>query len=257
MEVTEGLLKKNFPGSNGSPGIVFGGTAFRNSIYRTSRLRAEHGSAHAMFNAPDPINNPVNRLPLGYFISRVVATHARNTGSTKRHYWRYADDLLEVFGPQRLGECVFEAVLEEAGLNEDTKIDMPKVNGKKVSVSAMQIKQRYATLYDQWREMKGTGIALKALMAEIGLLGRTADHLCKQGDTNIVVFGHSHDWDLDKDTWFVDDRIYANCGTWCDEGKLCTWVESEKDRKKGRHYVRVMDWNNGTPKNRKEGYVDL
>jgi len=105
MEVTEGLLKKNFPGSNGSPGIVFGGTAFRNSIYRTSRLRAEHGSGHAMFNAPDPINNPINRLPLGYFISRVVATNARNTGSSKRHYWRYADDLLEIFGPQRLGNA--------------------------------------------------------------------------------------------------------------------------------------------------------
>lgn len=75
----------------------------------------------------------------------------------------------------------------------NTKIDMPKVNCKKVSVTAGQIKQRYALLYNQWREMKGTGIALKALMAEIGLLGRMANHLCKQGDTNIVVFGHSHD----------------------------------------------------------------
>jgi UDP-2,3-diacylglucosamine pyrophosphatase LpxH len=257
MGVTGELVAKNFPGPNNSPGIIFGGTAFRNSIYRTSRLRAEHGSAHAMFNAPDPVNSPVNRLPLGYFISRVVATNARDTGSSKRHYWRYADDLLEAFGPQRLGASVFEAVLEEAGLNENTKIQMPKTNGKAVPVTAGQVKQKYAALYDQWQEIKGAGIALKALMAEIGLLGRMADHLCKQGDTNIVVFGHSHDWELDKDTWFVEDRIYANCGTWCDDEKLCTWVESQKDRDKNRHYVRVMNWNNGIPEPLKEAYVGL
>ena len=251
MGVTRELVTKSFPG------IIFGGTAFRNSIYRTSRLRAEHGSAHAMFNAPDPINSPVARLPLGYFISRVIATKARDTGSSKRHYWRYADDLLEAFGPQRLGASVFEAVLEEAGLDETTEILMPKTNGKVMFVTAGQVKQKYAALYDQWQEIKGTGIALKAMMAEIGLLGHMADHLCKQGDTNIVIFGHSHDWKLDKDVWFVEDRIYANCGTWCDEKKKCTWVESEKDREKGRHFVRVMDWNNANPELLKEADIAL
>lgn len=257
MGVTRELVTKNFPGPNNSPGIIFGGTAFRNSIYRTSRLRAEHGSAHAMFNAPDAINNPGSRLPLGYFISRVIATKARDTGSARRHYWRYADDLLEAFGPQRLGASVFEAVLEEAGLDETTEIVMPKRNGKSRSVTAGQVKEKYTALYDQWKEIHGTGIALKAMMAEIGLLGRMADHLCKQGDTNIVVFGHSHDWKLDKDVWFVDDRIYANCGTWCDEEKPRTWVESQKDRGKNMHIVRVMDWNDGEPKPLKKADVPL
>jgi hypothetical protein len=87
MGVNQALLTKNFPGPPGSPdpsGIRLGGTAQHNSVYRTSRLRAEHGSAYAMFNAPDTINNPGTRLPLGYFIGRVVATKTRDTGSMDR-----------------------------------------------------------------------------------------------------------------------------------------------------------------------------
>jgi UDP-2,3-diacylglucosamine pyrophosphatase LpxH len=265
MGATKELIAKNFPGKKNSQknsqknsrGMVFGGTALNNSVYRTSRLRAEHGSAHAMFNAPDAINSPGSRLPLGYFISRVIATKARDTGHADRHYWTYADDLLEILGPQKLGTSVFEAVLEEADLDDDTKIHMPKRNGKSKIVTAGQVKEKYAALYDQWKKTHGIGLALKAMMAEVGLLGRMADHLCKQGDTNIVVFGHSHDWKLDKDVWFVEDRIYANCGTWCDEKKPCTWVESQKDRGKNRHIVRVMDWNNGKPKRREEAHVPL
>jgi len=251
MGVNLQIIQKNFPG------MIFGGKAINNSVYRTSRLRAEHGSAYAMFNAPDPINGSGSRLPLGYFISRVVATKSRDTGSADRHYWMYADDLLEALGPQRLAASVFEAVLEEAGLNENTKIRMPGRSSNAAAVTAGEVKKKYADLYDQWKDAFGSGAAFKAMMAEIGFLGNIADHLCKQSDTNIVIFGHSHDWKLDKDKWFVDDRIYANCGTWCDEEKPCTWVESQKDRKKRRHVIRVMDWNEGKPKKLDTAYVPL
>lgn len=251
MGVNIELIEKNFPG------MIFGGTALYNSVYRSSRLRAEHGSAYAMFNAPDAINSPGTRLPLGYYISRVVATKSRDTGSADRHYWTYADDLLETLGPQRLAANVFEAVLEEACLNDKTKILMPKRNGKAVSVTVDQVKEKYAALYDQWQETYGAGVAFKAMMAEIGFLGNLADRLCKKSDTNIVIFGHSHDWKLDKDKWFVDDRIYANCGTWCDDSKPCTWVESQKNTKKRRHFIRVMDWNIGQPKELQAADVPL
>ncbi|TKJ32506.1 MAG: hypothetical protein CEE38_23085 [Planctomycetes bacterium B3_Pla] len=280
MGVTGDLIKENFHG------MTFGGLTLHNSVYRTSRLRAEHGSAHAMFNAPPVRYGAGTQLPLGYFISRIVATKARDTGDAERHYWSYADDLLEMVGPQKMAACVFEAVLEEAGLDEATKIVMPKKNGKakskddkktgkaksattgqskkknneddqKVCVTAGEIKERYANLYDRWEEYNGRGAGFRAVMAEIGLLGRVADRLCTQGDTNIVVFGHSHDCKLDKDAWFVKDRIYANCGTWCDEKKKCTWVESQKDRDNNRHVVRIMKWNKGKPKKLKEKHVPL
>lgn len=248
MELTREVVEKHFGNHSDPqhPGMVFGGTGVWNSgssVYRSSRLRAEHGSAHAMFNAPDPINNPGSRLPLGYYISRVVATRNHNTGHTDRHWWTYVDDILEAVGPDKFAACVFEALLEEAHLPLNTEIIMPKRNGQPVTVNAQQISETYENLYDQWKERVGAGIAFKSILAEIGYLDDAADRLCKKNDTNIVVFGHSHNWELDKDSWFVEDRIYANCGTWCDSPKKpWTYVEVETLRDQNTRWVRVHEW---------------
>jgi len=255
MQVTEIILKRYFPK------IIFGGSAANKSRYRTSRLVAEHGSSYAMFNAPDPINNPRNRLPLGYFISRVAATKAARTGDAKRHYWTYFDDFLELLGPQKLPQAAFEAIMEEAGLSENTEIIIGTQEGKldetKITVKASEVKQKYANLYEQWESTYGKGMAFKAVMAEIGYLGDLADYLSKKGDTNIIIFGHSHASELDKDSWFVDDRIYANCGAWCDEKEPCAYVETEKNDEKERYFVRLFEWKKGTPKKIKEEFVKL
>ena len=246
MELTEEVVETHFK-NNSDPqrqGMIFGGTATWNagsSVYRSSRLRAEHGSAHAMFNAPDPINNPGSRLPLGYYISRVAATETYNTGHGDRHWWTYADDVLEAVGPDKFAPAVFEAILEEARLPLDTPIVMPKRDGKTEPVDARQISARYQNLYSQWKERVGVGLAFKSILAEIGYLDDAADRLCKKNDTNIVVFGHSHDWDLDKDSWFVEDRIYANCGSWCDSPPY-TYVEIETLRDQKKRKVRVHEW---------------
>jgi len=247
MGITKAFIDKVWPE------MVFGGSALNDSIFRDGRLLAEHGSAHALFNAPDPFNSPGNRIPLGYYISRVIATKAAKTGSPDRHYWTYIDDLLEIFGPQTLPQSVLEAVLEEAGLDDNTGIRMRTINNKPIYTTAKDIKDKYAKLYSQWEEHKGKGMAFKAVMAEIGWLGDLADHLTKKSDTRIVVFGHSHDWQLDKDSWFVRDRIYANCGAWCDDKKPATFVETE--RTKDKHYVRVMSWDGTSVKKEDENYV--
>lgn len=248
MGVTQAVLERHFQK------MKFGGSALRDSVYNSSRLRAEHGSAHAMFNAPDHVNNPGSRLPLGYFISRVVATGQRNTGRADRHYWSYADDFLEMLGPQTMAQSLFEAMLEEAGLPDDEPIKMPPPAR---DTNAAEIKQKYARLYDQWAETRGPGAAFKAVLAEIGLLGGLADSLCKRGGTNVVIFGHNHNATLDKDSFFVDERIYANCGTWCEENKPCTYVETEKDDENRKHHVRVMKWEDNQPVQVDEATVRL
>ena len=247
MELSQEVIEKHFKNKKKPklPGMIFGGSMTWNagsSVYRSSRLLAEHGSAHAMFNAPDPINNPGSRLPLGYYISRIVATITYNTGSNKRHWWTYIDDILEMVGPDKFAPCVFESILEEAKLSSNTEIVMPKRNNKAIKITAQQILDTYKNLYDQWKERVGTGIAFKSILAEIGYLDDAADRLCKKNDTNIVVFGHSHDCILDKDSWFVNDRIYANCGTWCDSPKPWTYVEIETLRDKKERYVRLYKW---------------
>jgi UDP-2,3-diacylglucosamine pyrophosphatase LpxH len=251
MSITEKFVTETFPG------IIFGGSAARKSAYRSSRLLAEHGSAYAMFNAPDPINNPGSRLPLGYFISRVAATQAARTGHADRHFWTYADDMLEMLGPQKMPQSVFEAVLEEADLPGDVEIKMAPVEGQPTSIRANLVKERYANLYEQWQSNYGPGMAFKSVMAEIGYLGDLADYLSKKMDTNIVIFGHSHTSDLDKDSWFLKEkRIYANCGAWCDEGERCTFVETEKDEGIRKHYVRLKSWNGKNAGLMKEEYVE-
>jgi UDP-2,3-diacylglucosamine pyrophosphatase LpxH len=263
MELTQKVVETHFKNKSDKdqPGMVFGGTAVWNagsSVYRSSRLRAEHGSAHAMFNAPDPLNNPGSRLPLGYYISRILATKAYNTGHEDRHWWTYADDILELVGPDKLAPCVFEAILEEARLPRDTEIVMPKRNGQTQTVNAREVSVRYENLYSQWKERVGAGLAFKSILAEISYLDDAADRLCKKNDTDIVIFGHSHDWVLDKDSWFVEDRIYANCGTWCDSPKKpWTYVEVETPRDRSRRWVRVNEWMGEKPgKVLKESYVD-
>lgn len=257
MQVTEKLISEYFPE------IVFGGKAGNKSSYRTSRLVAEHGSSYAMFNAPDPINSPGKRLPLGYYISRIAATKTVKTGDSNRHWWTYFDDILELLGPQKLPQSAFEAILEEAGLNDDTKIQMKAFDSnvpnddQKSFIKASDIKHKYANLYEQWESHYEKGMAFKAVMAEIGYLGDIADNLCKKGDTNIVIFGHSHDSELDKDSWFTDDRIYANCGAWCDEDKPSSFVETEKDTATNRYNVRLFDWKEGKAVQKNEQFVEL
>lgn len=253
MELTREVVEKHFKNNSHPkrPGMVFGGTAAWNSgssVYRSSRLLAEHGSSHAMFNAPDPINNPGSRLPLGYYISRVVATKTYNTGHGDRHWWTYVDDMVEAVGPDKIASCVFEALLEEASLPLNTQILMPKRDGQTMLVDAGEISERYKNLYSQWKERMGVGIAFKSILAEIGYLDDAADRLCKKNDTKIVVFGHSHDWELDKDSWFVEDRIYANCGTWCDSPqKPWTYVEIETLRDQKKRWISVREWKGEKP----------
>ena len=206
-----------------------------------------------MFNAPDPINNPGSRLPLGYFISRVAATKQARTGSAKRHYWTYFDDFLELLGPQKLPASAFEAIVEEAELSDDLDIKMCSGNTIKIK----DVKAKYSELYEQWKIYYGKGFAFKAVMAEIGYLEDFADMLTKKGDTNIVIFGHSHESELDKDKWFVENRIYANCGAWCDKEETCAFVETRKDNDDRKHHIRLLYWENNQAVEKKNESIEL
>lgn len=235
------------------PKARFGAGTGGISVFQSSRVHAEHGSAYALFNAPDPINNSRTRLPLGYFISRVIATRTARTGKSNREYARYADDLLECLGPQTLAQSVFEALLEEAKIADSEIIQLPGGS----TTTAGEIKQRYANLYEQWSHSKGAGSAFKAVMAEISYLDDVADNLCKKGGTNVVVFGHSHEPKFDKDTWFVADRIYANSGAWCEGKGIGQFVKTAEITAgtKRRQQVSLCQWAGGEEKLLKQDSV--
>jgi UDP-2,3-diacylglucosamine pyrophosphatase LpxH len=234
MQVTAQDIARLFPG------MRYGGSALRNSAFRVGRVFASHGSAYGMFNAPDPSNDPGAQLPLGYYLTRLAATKHNRTGDDSRGYFGYVDDLLEVLGPSKLAQCVVEAAREDAGLAADVSIKMRAIGATERSVSAEQISTCYSDLYDQWKSTRGSGRAFKGVLAEIGMLGPTADGLCKSSDTNVVIFGHTHKWELDKDSLLVADRVYANCGAWCEQGRPRTFVELDRDG--GKRTVSVCRW---------------
>ncbi|MBW2589600.1 MAG: metallophosphoesterase [Deltaproteobacteria bacterium] len=202
------------------------------------RQLAEHGHRYALFNAPPYFSEHFYGLPLGYFISRVEATRKGKTNKGGRNYRTYLDDFLEVLGSATLPQCVLEAVLEETGLGDDAEFKVKTKSGDLVTISAAQVKQRYKDLYDDWPEKVVS--TPRAVFAELDRLAPIADKLCKNGKHKVCIFGHSHKAEIDKDTWFVDDRIYANTGYWC--GSQCTFVETDKLETENAYLVRLMQW---------------
>lgn len=211
------------------------------------RMLAEHGHRYALFNAPPKFTNNIMGLPLGYFLSRIDATRKAQTNSDSRNYRTYLDDALELLGKQTLSQCVLEALLEEANLDEDTKFILKKRDGSTFPVKASEVKETYKDLYDDW---PATIVSKpRAVFAELDKLGPVADLLCKHGKRQVCVMGHSHKAEIDKDSWFGDTRVYANSGFWC--GSNCTFVDVEKDDN-SNYTVKLGRWSNGTVNYKKE-----
>jgi hypothetical protein len=89
-------------------------------------------------------------------------------------------------------------------------------------------------------------------------------------NVNIVIFGHTHipfmdptyEPDLPRDGagYTGDDacrHIYANCGTWVDQSKHSTYVETEEVAKERRHYIRIKKYPENEVLNGYEGFVRM
>lgn len=207
--------------------------------FSSHRLIAEHGHRYAMFNAPPRYSQNIMGLPLGYFISRVEATKKARTDSEGRAYHTYVDDLIEMLiDQQTLPQSVLEAVIEEAGLDENlAAYQMKRKDGQPAQpIPAATVKETYKNIYNDWPSAVVS--KHRAVFAELDMLGPIADRLCKDGFYKVCIFGHSHKSEMDRDTLFVKDRIYANSGYWC--GENCTFVEVEESD--GKYNVSLVKW---------------
>ena len=225
MHASELIIKAHFPN------FVYCPVRFS-----SNRLIAEHGHRYAMFNAPPRYSKNILGLPLGYFISRIEATKKAISDRDGRQYQTYVDDFIEVLGEQTLPQSVLEAVIEEAGLDEDIKYKIKRPNGQIQLIPANQVKEDYKNIYNDWPSANVS--KHRAVFAELDLLGPIADKLCKDGLYQVCILGHSHKKEIDRDTWFVNDRIYANTGYWC--GENCTFVEVEENH--DGYTVGIVEW---------------
>jgi hypothetical protein len=241
-------------------------------IYTVGTLAAEHGNNYCLFNAPDTWTAQDTFLPLGYFISRIVAYKILKTGSSEDPRDIFFHFLKEFMKSPDFIEDMFDALANDAGLNPDDNIDVLGIPGYPAQVTVDTIGKRFSKPLQNWKNTRGNINVPTAIMSDLENLSLAASLAYFEhfgSNTSIVIFGHTHIPTMDKQYKFnpfegiadytSDDPceyIYANSGTWIDKGKYgCTYVETEEVPDEKRHYVRVKKYPENTSVD--EGFVEM
>jgi hypothetical protein len=192
-------------------------------VYRSGLLHAEHGHRFDdIFNMPDYLCDPAFGRPIGYIITRLVASFT-TSGYSLFDLPTYLDDIAEAaLTDQNIYETIIEGLAERAGMSGKDTIKMPY--GDDLSIE--EAKRRYGKL-----QQKYSFLEFVRELWDRSSLGWHADRLCSKSDINVVIFGHSHKALLDKDFFLVKDRIYANTGSWCKHNAYCVMVDKQKKTK--------------------------
>lgn len=262
---TKQFMETTFPGIR-----FFCNSTVPRGIYTVGTLAAEHGNHYCLFNAPDLWTAKDTFLPLGYFISRIVAYKVLMTG--------YADDPRDIFfkflkdymkRPDFI-EDMFDAIAKDAGLKPNDSIDVTGIPGYPASITVDTVGKRFGNLIQKWKNTPGNINVLAAIISDLEDLSWAASLAYFEhfgSNTNIVIFGHTHIPTMDKQYDPFSDKtahtsddpcryIYANSGTWVDKGKYgCTYIETEEVSDKKRHYVRVKKYPDNTCIH--EGFVKM
>lgn len=274
---TREFLEANFPGIR-----FFCNSDIPVGSYNVGTISAEHGDRYCLFNAPDSLTASDTFLPLGYFISRLVARKVRETGSSENFIAILAAFLKNFMDNPEFIPDMFLAIARDAGLKESDTFKMTGVPGFPEALTVGKVARRFAGLVRKWDSAQGRVDWTTAALSDIGNLWASANsafHLSTASNINIVIFGHTHVPAMNR--YFVREpgknsdkskipcrSIYANCGTWVDQkqprspnprtGNVanyeCTYVETEISTDKPRHYVRVKSYTDN--KIIEEGFVE-
>ena len=250
------LLPQTFIEDN-FPGIQFIGKDNIGVFKTKDGLAAEHGSQYTLFCAPNPGSAQGDRLPLGFYISRAAAEKNAVEGKSVEGFDVLMKFIFDIFkdllkGSEAAMKELYEAIAQDCGAKPNTPIYMNGLEGIKDSITVQEVADKYAGLMKKWESIKPNGVSsLRGIYNEISELHGVAKRQYFEKDkAKIVVFGHTHKYTMESynrvgDILYEDlfdeccDYIYANSGTWINTHKYCTYVETELDPGKGRHYVRI------------------
>jgi UDP-2,3-diacylglucosamine pyrophosphatase LpxH len=170
-------------------------------------------------------------------------------------------------------EDMFSAIAKDARLKPDAAIKLNGVPGYTDPTTVGEIGQLFHRLIRNWENAQGNVNWATAILGDLENLSSAASQAYFShfgSNVNIVIFGHTHIPFMDRNyeqnpsadgSGHTDDdacrHIYANCGTWVDQGKHCTYVETEEVAKERRHYVRVKKYPKNAVLNGYEGFVRM
>jgi UDP-2,3-diacylglucosamine pyrophosphatase LpxH len=190
------------------PGIITNPGCYEDDVLG---IYAEHGHRFTLFNQSYP--GVANGLPIGYYITR-LAEHLGGYVRGFKDLIGYLDDAFDLVAGRA---NVFEAIIE--GLAERANADQV-ILSEHENISVDQVKALYENLEYHDRPFKvGKKLANESDLENFG------DQLSERHGHKVVVFGHTHEGKIDKDSLFVKDRVYVNSGCWCGKEAYCVVVE--------------------------------
>jgi UDP-2,3-diacylglucosamine pyrophosphatase LpxH len=217
MEVASADLK---PLDSGGRSVQLVDSDWYNRQYQNVR-HLEHGHFVDMFNAPDSASDTIGGYPLGYFITRLVATADNQNAlwNALQGVVQYFDNLHRATGIKAAAlpsmgslfiELIVTALEVAAGVNDHTPIRMPQadLDGK---YTVGDIKTNYASLLPTWEARYPNSEDLLNSMLT-GLLANGLDWYAKLlsaqfSEIKVTIMGHTHHGEV--------MGHYDNSGCWC------------------------------------------
>ncbi len=271
MRLDKAFLESRFPGmrciGQYNPGM---------GLYQAEGLRAEHGHRYCLFNAPDDLTGADSFLPLGYYVSRCDAEEWLKDGDGAEFMSLLARAIRKAFEEGGNPPAVaLMSIAAEAGMKPASRFRMAAGED---SPTLAQIRKRFLNLMAQWDASPGHAqvSAWQALWADAGILEDIIwqVHGKPARKPRIAVCGHTHKYALyafkngAKYNLGMDpgqetpeggyDFLYANAGAWVDQVRLRTYVETEVDPTRERHWARVCKYTaDGSSVVMLEGHVGL
>ena len=205
------------------PGVIFQKTYDDSQL----KLHAEHGHRHVLFNKS--FSKIAGGRPIGYFITRLVE-HLGGYVNRFHDLISYSDDVVKLIaGDPNFFKLLIKALADRAGVKEIV------MNSKGRKISIKEINKMYKPLAKEHPPIEAlTKLALEGELEHIG------DRLCQKKGYKIVIFGHTHKAKMDKDSFLVADRIYANTGCWSQRKAHCVMVDITKKGKARVELCKVL-----------------
>lgn len=239
MFLTDEMLKAWVPGIICEPDDNGPGTG---AYVLDDLLRAEHGCAYCLFNAPY-VEDGRYRYPVGYYVSRINAYDNAVNGNGA-NYLEIFKDMLGSFGGDELtGQLVLDTA-KSAEMAPNSFFVMDGDYPRSITVS--EVADKFMDWYDEWDRRDYPDSAKDALRSDsIGLQTTMRDGWLKPGTVKIAICGHTHKTRLtgypttNTDTDRPSRSVYANTGAWVDAG-YPTCVEVNVSLERNRADVRTL-----------------